>query len=146
MTTVLLTVHTLIVLALIGIVLVQRSEGGALGIGGGGGGGFMSGRGAANVLTRTTSILAALFFSTSIALAFVADRGETAEEISEELTGEEIPDADGPVSGASLEELTEGLAPSPADEDDPETVQDALDSLGAEDGAAEGGDEKGGDE
>ncbi|MCB2098154.1 MAG: preprotein translocase subunit SecG, partial [Parvularculaceae bacterium] len=53
---VLLTVHALIVLALIGVVLLQRSDGGALGLGGGGGG-FMSSRGAANVLTRTTSIL-----------------------------------------------------------------------------------------
>ena len=57
--------------ALVGVVLVQRSEGGALGIGGGGGG-LITGRGAANLLTKTTAILAALFFTTSIALAFLA--------------------------------------------------------------------------
>ncbi|MEO1151885.1 MAG: preprotein translocase subunit SecG [Pseudomonadota bacterium] len=84
---VILTIHVLIVLALIGVVLLQRSEGGALGIGGGGGGGFMSGRGAANVLTRSTSILAALFFATSLGLAIVADQGETEAEIIEDFTG-----------------------------------------------------------
>ena len=52
MATVLLVIHIMIALALIGVVLLQRSEGGALGIGGGGGGGFMTGRGAANFLTR----------------------------------------------------------------------------------------------
>lgn len=71
MTAVILTFHVLIVLALIGLVLIQRSEGGALGMGGGGGGGgFMSGRGAANALTRTTSILAALFLPLHLDLRF----------------------------------------------------------------------------
>lgn len=68
MLTVLLVVHLLIVIALVGIVLLQRSEGGGLGIGGGSNG-FMSARGTANVLTRTTAILAALFFVTSIGLS-----------------------------------------------------------------------------
>jgi preprotein translocase subunit SecG len=64
MQTVLIVIHLMIVLALVGIVLVQRSEGGGLGIGGGSG--FMSARGAANALTRTTGILAAAFFVTSL--------------------------------------------------------------------------------
>ena len=85
MITVVLTIHSLIVLALIGVVLLQRSEGGALGMGGGGGG-FMTGRGAATALTRTTSVLAALFFTTSIALAIFADRGESEDTLIEELT------------------------------------------------------------
>ena len=72
MHTVLIVIHLMVVLALVGVVLLQRSEGGALGIGGGGGGGFMSARGAANVLTRTTAILAATFFATSIALGVLA--------------------------------------------------------------------------
>lgn len=72
MTTFLLVVHILLALALIGVILMQRSEGGALGIGGGGGGGFMTARGQANLLTRTTTILAVLFFCTSIALAILA--------------------------------------------------------------------------
>lgn len=73
MTTVLLVIHIMIALALIGVVLLQRSEGGALGIGGGGGG-FMTGRGAANLLTRVTAGLAAAFFATSLLLSLVATR------------------------------------------------------------------------
>ncbi|MEP3245910.1 MAG: preprotein translocase subunit SecG [Sneathiella sp.] len=74
METVLLVIHVLIAVFLIGVVLLQRSEGGALGIGGGGGGGggVMTGRGAANLLTRSTAILAAAFFGTSIVLAILS--------------------------------------------------------------------------
>lgn len=75
MQTVLIIVHLIIVLALIGVVLLQRSEGGGMGLGGGGGGGvsgFMTGRGQANALTRATAILAALFFVTSLALTIMA--------------------------------------------------------------------------
>ncbi|MEM8649773.1 MAG: preprotein translocase subunit SecG [Pseudomonadota bacterium] len=74
MQTVLIVIHLLIVVALVAVVLLQRSEGGALGIGGGGGsgGGFMTARGAANALTRTTAILAACFFATSIALGVLS--------------------------------------------------------------------------
>lgn len=72
MMTFLLVVHILLALALIGVILVQRSEGGALGMGGGGGGGFMTARGQANLLTRTTAILAGLFICTSIALAILS--------------------------------------------------------------------------
>jgi preprotein translocase subunit SecG len=64
----------MIALALIAVVLLQRSEGGALGIGGGGGGGFMTGRGAANFLTRVTAGLAAAFFFTSIVLSLIASQ------------------------------------------------------------------------
>src|SRR4051812_36769788 len=73
MITVLLVVHILIAVALIVVVLLQRSEGGGLGIGGSGGmGGFMTARGTANLLTRTTGILAAAFMAMSILLAFLA--------------------------------------------------------------------------
>lgn len=71
MMTFLLVVHILLALALIGVILVQRSEGGALGMGGGGGG-FMTARGSANLLTRTTAILATLFIISSITLAILA--------------------------------------------------------------------------
>ena len=77
MQTVVIVVHLIIVLALIGVVLLQRSEGG-LGLGGGGSGGvsgFMTGRGQANALTRATAILAALFFLTSLVLSVMAHRG-----------------------------------------------------------------------
>src|SRR5215210_2866418 len=76
MQTVLLVIHLIIALALIGAVLLQRSEGGALGIGGGGGGGgnLFSARGVGNALTRTTAYLAVAFFATSIALTLLATR------------------------------------------------------------------------
>jgi preprotein translocase subunit SecG len=71
--TIVLIVHLFVTVSLVGVILLQRSEGGALGIGGGGSsGGFMSGRGAANFLTRTTAVLATIFFVASLALAFMA--------------------------------------------------------------------------
>ena len=77
MTTVLLIIHLFVTLALIGVVLIQRSEGGGLGVGTNQGmGAFMSGRGTANLLTRTTAILATLFMALSLALALL-NRGTT---------------------------------------------------------------------
>ena len=72
MITVLLIIHLFVTLALIGVVLIQRSEGGGLGIGSTQGmGSFMSGRGTANLLTRTTAILATAFMLLSLALALL---------------------------------------------------------------------------
>jgi preprotein translocase subunit SecG len=72
LSTVLLVIHLFVTLALIGVVLIQRSEGGGLGIGSSQGmGSFMSGRGTANLLTRTTAILAAIFMSLSLTLALL---------------------------------------------------------------------------
>jgi len=70
MQTVLIVIHIFVVLALIGVVLLQKSEGGALGMGGGSG--FMTSRGSGNVLTKTTAILAGIFFATSLLLSVVA--------------------------------------------------------------------------
>jgi preprotein translocase subunit SecG len=70
--TFLLVVHTIIAIGLVGVILLQRSEGGGLGIGGGTGGGLMTARGAANLLTRSTTILASLFIISSIVLAVLA--------------------------------------------------------------------------
>jgi len=84
MTIILLTIHLLLALALVGIVLVQRSEGGGLGIGGGAGG-LMSGRSTANFLTRTTAILAACFMASSLFLAYVSAHDEAPKSILEEL-------------------------------------------------------------
>lgn len=67
----LFVVHVLIAIALIGVVMLQKSEGGALGMGGGGMSGFMTGRSTANLLTRTTAILGAAFFATSILLVLL---------------------------------------------------------------------------
>ena len=101
MSTILLVIHLLIALALIVVVLLQRSEGGGLGIGGGGGGGmsgFMTGRGAANVLTRVTAVLAACFMATSILLTLLAGGGgpqSIVDEIPESQPGavESAPEA-----------------------------------------------------
>jgi preprotein translocase subunit SecG len=73
-------IHILITIALIGVILIQRSEGGGLGIGGGGGGGmggFMTGRGTANLLTKATAILAGVFMLTSVALTLLASGGRS---------------------------------------------------------------------
>lgn len=77
MQTVLLVIHLFVALALVGVILLQRSEGGALGIGGGNGGAgsIFSARGVGNALTRATAFLAIAFFFTSIALTVLATRG-----------------------------------------------------------------------
>ncbi len=80
MSTVLLLIHVMVAVALVGVILLQRSEGGALGIGGGGGG-FMTGRSAGNALTKTTAILAASFFATSLTLSILAGHHGTAPSI-----------------------------------------------------------------
>ncbi len=84
MNEVLLVIHLLITLSLISVVLVQKSEGGGLGMGGSGGGGgsggfggFLTGQGTANLLTRTTAILAAAFIASSLLLTVLADTGST---------------------------------------------------------------------
>jgi len=81
MATVIIVIHLILAITLIGVVLLQKSEGGALGMGGGGMSGFMSGRSTANLLTRSTAILAAAFFATSIALAVLASEQREARSI-----------------------------------------------------------------
>lgn len=92
MVQVLLVIHLLIAIALVGVVLLQRSEGGGLGIGGGGGGGgsggmsgFLTGRGTANLLTRTTAILAACFMATSLTLTIIASGSSERRSIVDQL-------------------------------------------------------------
>jgi preprotein translocase subunit SecG len=92
MTTVLLVIHIMIAAALVGIVLMQKSEGGALGMGGGG---FMSGRGQANFLTRTTAYLATAFFATSIALTLLANQQTRARSVFDPPAGPTAPAAPG---------------------------------------------------
>ncbi len=116
----------MLVLALIVLVLLQRSEGGALGMGGGGGGGggggFMSARGAANALTKTTTVIAAGFFLTSIALGVVANRENRTEDVLRQVEGAAqtgVPtdgagDAATPSAGSLLDDLKkEGEAALP---------------------------------
>ena len=91
-------VHVFIAIALIGVIMLQKSEGGALGMGGGGMSGFMTGRSTANLLTRTTAILAGIFFLTSIALVVLSNTGHAPRSLANEMPP-------GPVAP---------LAPSPA--------------------------------
>lgn len=144
MTAIILTFHTLIVLGLIVVVLLQRSDGGALGLGGGGGGGFMSGRGAANALTRTTSILAAIFFSTSVGLAMLAGAGESDDSIIDELTNAGAAEQETGGAETSIPEINAGdlLGTLGADSDEGSEqdnsstdLNSVLDSLDAGDGA-----------
>jgi preprotein translocase subunit SecG len=106
MTTVLLIIHLFVTLALIGVVLIQRSEGGGLGIGSSAGmGAFMSGRGTANLLTRTTAILAAIFMGLSLTLALM-NRGTSG-------VGASILD-NPPAGSAPAGSPPVGAAPAPA--------------------------------
>ena len=79
MQTVIILIHLMIVLAMVGLVLLQKSEGGGLGMGGGAG--FMSSRGTANLLTRTTAVLAVGFFITSLFLSWLAGYNRTPTSI-----------------------------------------------------------------
>ncbi len=85
MQTVLLVIYLMVVLALIGVVLIQRSEGGGLGIGGGSG--FMSARGTANALTRTTAILAALFFVLALGMGILSRYQPNATDVLDRIPG-----------------------------------------------------------
>src|SRR4051812_16419700 len=107
METVLIVIHLMVVLALVGVVLLQRSEGGGLGIGGGSG--FMTARGAANALTRATAILAAAFFATSLTLSIVARYGEKPIDILDRAPAT----SDGAGKGV-LDQLPGTTTPAPA--------------------------------
>ena len=86
MTTFVLIIHIIISISIVGLVLMQRSEGGGLGIGGGNN--FMSARGTADLLTRATTILAIAFFCTSILLAMLAGYGKKSSSIIDEVSQE----------------------------------------------------------
>ncbi len=105
MATVVLVVHLLIALALVGVILIQRSEGGGLGIGGGSMGGLMTTRGTANLLTRTTAILATAFIGTSLLLAILAGNANRARDIIER--------APQPAAPAAAPEAGEPAKPQP---------------------------------
>lgn len=102
MQTVLIVIHLMIVLALVGVVLIQRSEGGGLGVGGGSG--FMSARGTANALTRTTAILATLFFITSLGLGILTRYESRPTDILDRI----------PATQGSGQGILDSLGPAPA--------------------------------
>jgi preprotein translocase subunit SecG len=123
---VIIVIHLMLVLALIGAVLLQRSEGGGLGIGSGGGGGFMSSRGTANVLTRATAILAGLFFATSLILSILAGFNRKPTSIIQGTqSGPVVPGAPAPMGdgGGLLKQLQGAPATPPAPPSGPQVPQ-----------------------
>ena len=105
MQNVILVIHILACLAMIGLVLVQKSEGGGLGIGGGGANSLMSGRGAAGAIVRTTIIIGGIFFVTSLALTSIANRSNDNRSGIERVLEETAP-------GTVLEEPLDLFDPS----------------------------------
>ena len=125
MHTALLVLHLMVASTLVAVVLLQRSEGGALGIGGGGGGagGLLTGRGTANLLTRATALLALAFFTTSILLTLMAqqaapnasilDAGGTASPSAPVTPGSKPAEAPSG-RGGILDKLQQGQGGGPA--------------------------------
>jgi len=116
MTEVVLVIHLLICIALIGCVLLQRSEGGALGIGGGGAGSLFSSRGVGNALTRTTAILAVAFFATSITLSILARGSRTPTSVFDNMQtqGQPANKAQKPANEVTLPKLPPSKTPAPS--------------------------------
>jgi preprotein translocase subunit SecG len=114
MHTVVIVIHLMLVLAMIGTVLLQKSEGGGLV---GSTGGFMTSRGSANVLTRATAILAAGFFATSLILSIIASHERTPTSIIQPPASQSSPGAPAPLGqggGGVLDQLQRGPAQQPA--------------------------------
>jgi len=138
MQNVLLVIHIIACIVMTAVIMLQKSEGGALGIGGGGGGGLMTGRGAAGALVRVTMIVGAVFFITSLGLTRLANEGlDTRSDVERQLEAEER-EAD----GATI--VDEPLAPLLDDVDtslsldNPDQIAPALNGVApATDGAAE---------
>jgi preprotein translocase subunit SecG len=130
MIAVLLIIHLLIIAAMVTIILMQRSEGGALGIGGGGPGGMMSGRGAANLLTRSTMILGALFVGNSILLAVLASVDDSGRSVIDRMGGQQVdqlpfdfttmPEDEAGDDAEGDAVIDDTPPPPPAEEDEPE--------------------------
>src|SRR4051812_17321462 len=116
MQAVLIAIHLIIVSIMIGVILLQKSEGGGLGIGSTAG--FLSSRGTANVLTRTTAILAATFFATSLVLSVLAGMDRKPRSIIQNTASppQQTPAAPPGQGGGVLDTLRqqEQQAPPPA--------------------------------
>lgn len=104
MTTVLLVIHFFIAAGLVGLVLMQQSEGGALGSLQGGSGGLMTSRGTTNLLTRTTAIFAAMFFASSLGLGIIYHKSTESKSLISEKANDDFLDDDKPT-------FDEGMVP-----------------------------------
>jgi preprotein translocase subunit SecG len=123
MSSVLLVIHMFLALAIIGLVMLQRSEGGGLGIGGSGGlGGLATPQGTANILSRATAICAAGFFVTSLALGAIAGHNHVSGSILDKL---DTPVAGTAAPGASI--VTEAPTAVPEAEGEEKAVNDNKD-------------------
>ena len=111
METVIIVIHLMVILALIAVVLLQRSEGGALGVGGGGDQ-FMTARGQGNVLTRATTILAAAFFATSLLMGVLTRLNQPPTSVLE--TAPAAQNAPVTVPTTTAPATTDGAAPAAA--------------------------------
>ena len=109
MMSVLIVIHLLVVIALVGVVLLQRSEGGALGTGGGGG--FMTGRGQANALSRATAILGTLFFASALLMSIIAGWNRAPRSIIDENAPAKS-STEKPAEPNLLDQLKGGSAPA----------------------------------
>ena len=125
MSTVLLIIQLIISLILTGLILIQRSEGGALGIGGGGGGGLMSGRSATNSIARMTWILGTAFIINCLALSVVFNMENQNTSLIDDtnavapLTSPvDSPDTTNPLADETLP------AETPTDETTPEVAEE----------------------
>src|ERR1700688_5027031 len=98
---ILLAVLIVVCLSLIGVILLQRSEGGAFGMSGGGPGAFMTARGTGDLLTRTTQILAGLFFSLCLVMTLISGHERAASSLVEKVKGLPIVSTAPPASSAS---------------------------------------------
>lgn len=119
MQNVILVIHILACLAMIGLVLVQKSEGGGLGIGGGGANSLMSGRGAAGAIVRTTIIIGGIFFATSLALTSIANRSKGNTSGIERALEETSPTIDEPADlfdpSLTMPDDGAGILPAPVE-------------------------------
>ena len=112
METVIIVIHLMVIVALIAVVLLQRSEGGALGIGGGNA--FLTSRGQGNVLTRATAILAAAFFATSIALSVLTRLTAPPSALLDTVPAAATTPATTPAAGSATTPATAGGTTAPA--------------------------------
>lgn len=119
MENVILTIHLILALFLIGVVLLQRSEGGGLGMGGGGNG-AVSARGAATALTKLTWIFAIGFIITSITLTVLATNGSNSGSVVDALAGDSAATVDtAPAEDAPANPALSGDLTAPSADDAP---------------------------
>lgn len=132
---VVLSIHLLVCICLIGLVLLQRSEGGALGMGGGGGGALMSGRGAADALAKMTSVAGGFFIVTSLSLTLIAGAANTGgRSVMDLLPAQTAPATTAPATTTEEPAAapTEGDTPDPTEGRGPSVNEFALGPSNAE--------------